>query len=68
VQLKFNFSGKTEIEMLWDELLEAESKLNNLRRGLFKRYNELDRKQRELDSRLKAIEQPCKFLPLFDSI
>ena len=68
IQLKFNFENKNETDMLWDELELTHSKLNNLRKGLFKRHSALEKMYKDLDERLKAIEQPCEMidLPLFE--
>jgi len=70
MQLKFNFAQKPETEMLWDELHLMETKMNNLRKGLFKRHGMLEKQYKDINERLRAIEQPCEIfdLPLFERI
>jgi len=70
MQLHFNFDSKSETEMIWDELEVTHKKLNNLRKGLFKRQGELNRLYKDLDQRLCAIENPCEMieLPLFKGL
>ena len=57
VQLKLFFDEKTETEELADELDELCDRVDNLRKGLFKRLSTLSSELRSAELRISLLEQ-----------
>ena len=70
MQFKFNFDDKSETEMLYDEIELLNTKQEKLRKALFKRHGELQRSYKDINERLRALEQPCEIIeyPLFKEL
>jgi len=64
------FFQETEIDQFIDELVSTKAQLNNLRRGIFGRYDEMCHEMQKLQSEVNSLKEqiiekkPSKILEL----